>query len=458
MERIIDKKQINKKLLTIALPIAIQGVVSATLGMIDDLMVGFLGETELAAVGVGTQLTMIHYMLIFGMISGTATFMAQFYGSGDMKSIRKCVGFSITVLMATGVVFFIAAYFFAEDILSFYTKDQAVIALGAEYLRTLSPQFLFLAFAAPAEMSFKATQQTKVPMIVSAIVFSTNTFFNYVLIFGKFGAPALGVKGAAIATAFARLLQVLIDLWFLRSKRNVFSGSFKSYFGWKPEFIRRIIKNSTPTTLNELLWALGQTMFAAAFNRIGTTDYAAYQAANSISNILAFASFSVGDASLIMIGQKLGENEKEEAWGISKHLLKVGVIVGIVTGAIIVATASPASSLFKLTELGQSYTFYVLLVIGVTQPLSLYNGMQIVGVLRGGGDTRFAMIAESSCVWLVAVPIAFAAALIWHLPIYIAFLLTRIEDVVKCVIITWRYMSKKWMNIVIEGIGSDTKA
>lgn len=458
MERIINKKQINKKLLTIALPIAIQGVVSATLGMIDDLMVGFLGETELAAVGVGTQLTMIHYMLIFGMISGTATFMAQFYGSGDMSSIRKCVGFSITVLTATGIAFFIAAYFFAEDILSLYTKDEEVIILAADYLRTLSPQFIFLAFAAPAEMSFKATQQTKVPMIVSAIVFSTNTFFNYVLIFGKFGAPALGVKGAAIATAFARLLQVMIDLLYLKSKRNIFSGNLKSYFGWKNELVKRIIKNSAPTTLNEVLWALGQTMFAAAFNRIGTTDYAAYQAANSISNILAFGAFSIGDASLIMVGQKLGENKKEEAWGISRHLLKIGVIAGFVTGMIILITASPASNLFKLTEVGQQYTMLVLLVIGFTQPLSLYNGMQVVGILRGGGDTRFAMIAESSCVWLVAVPIAFAAALIWHLPIYIAFLLTRIEDVVKCVILTWRYMSRKWMNIVIEGIGSDTKA
>lgn len=449
----IDKKQLNRQLLRIALPIAVQGTVSATLSMVDDLMVGFLGETELAAVGVGTQLLMIHYMLIFGFISGTATFMAQFYGAGDHANIRKCIGFAQTVLAVFGILFFLAANIFTDRILSFYSKDPAVIDLAKNYLRIISPQFLCLAFAAPVEMGFKSTQQTKLPMVSSTVVFSTNTVLNYIFIFGKLGCPAMGVAGAALATSIARVLQVAVDAGFVFSKRrNLFCGSWRSYFGWKPELMKRIIKNATPTTLNEMLWALGQTMYAAAFNRIGTTDYAAYQAANSISNILSFGTFSIGDATLILVGQKLGEKKKEETWKMSNHLVRICIFAGLVTGMIMMLFAKPCAGIFNLSDLGKTYTFYIMLVIGATEPLFLYNGIMITGVLRGGGDTRFAAVSEISCVWLVAVPLAFASALIWNLPIYITFALTRFEDVVKCCILTWRYFSGRWANIVIEDL------
>ena len=448
----LDKKQLNTKLFQIALPISVQGVVSDTLGMVDDLMVGMLGPTELAGVGVATQLTMIHYMLLFGLISGTATYMAQFYGSGDMKNIRKCIGFGQTLLAAVGVLFFLIAVFRPQEVLAFYTDDPAVQAEAESYLRVVSVQFLFLAFSAPMEMAFKATQQTRIPMVISTVVFSTNTILNYIFIFGKFGAPALGVAGAALGTAVARGLQMLLDLLFYLRKGNCFRGSYLSFFGWSGELIQRVMKNAWPTTCNEMLWGLGQTMYVAAFNRIGTLDYAAYQAANSITNIFAFAAFSVGDASLIMVGQKLGEGDREGAIVVAKHLLKVGTIFGSGVGLLLMALAKPLSLLFNLTPAGQHLTFLILLIFGLFMGVNLMNGILITGILRGGGDTRFAMIAECSCVWFVAVPLAFAAALLWHLPIYLAVLLTKAEEITKWFILMKRFRSEKWANTVITGL------
>lgn len=448
----LDRKQLNTKLFQIALPISVQGVVSATLGMVDDLMVGMLGPTELAGVGVATQLTMIHYMLQFGLISGTATYMAQFYGSGDMKNIRKCIGFGQTLLAGVGILFFIVGFFFPKGVLAFYTDDPAVQVQAESYLRIVSIQFLTLAFASPMEMAFKATQQTRIPMVISMVVFSTNTVLNYIFIFGKFGAPALGVAGAALGTAVARGLQMLLDLLFYLRPCNCFRGSYFSFFGWSGELVRRIIKNAAPTTANEMLWGLGQTMYVAAFTRIGTLDYAAYQAAHSISNIFAFAAFSVGDAALIMVGQKLGEGDREGAIAVAGHLLKVGTAFGSAVGLLLLAAAKPMSLLFNLTPQGQHLTFLILVIFGLEMGLDLLNGILITGVLRGGGDTRFAMLAECSCVWFVAVPLAFAAALLWHLPIYIAVLLTRAEAVVKVFILMKRFRSGKWANTVITGL------
>lgn len=197
---VLDKKELNKKIWRIALPIAVQGIISATLSMIDTLMVGTLGETELAAVGVGQQLTSIHYLLLFGFTSGCATFMAQFYGTRDYANIRKVVGLAWTILLGIGAVFFVVSNAFAEQILSFYTKDSAVLEEACLYLRTISLQYLTLAVASPIEMAFKSSQKTRLPMISNIAVFSTNTLVNYILIFGKFGAPALGVQGAALGT------------------------------------------------------------------------------------------------------------------------------------------------------------------------------------------------------------------------------------------------------------------
>ena len=447
-----NKKSLNRKLLKIATPIAIQGIVSATLSMVDNIMVGFLGETELAAVGVGSQLFMVHYLVLFGILSGSATFMAQFYGTKDMANIRKVIGFDFTLLAVLGAVCFALVNCFTNGILSVYTEDPAVKALAAQYVRINSLSFLLLAISSPLEMAFKATQQVRIPMLISNVIFFTNIAINYVLIFGKFGFPKMGVAGAAIGTISSRIIEVLMNSYFAFRTNNEFCGKVRSYFGWDRELVKRIIKNATPTTINEFFWSFGQTMYVAAFSRISTTAYAAYQAANSIFNIFNFAAFSIGDATLILVGEKLGEGDMEYTWKLSKHLIKACLLVGIVIGTITVLLSEPLSGIFKLSEAGRMFTRYILIILGLTMATDLYNGLQIAGILRAVGDMKFAMISESMCIWLIAVPLAFTASLIWHLPVHLALLVTRTEMFIRAAILTKRYLSRKWMNTVITDL------
>ena len=448
----IDDRQLYKKLVKIALPISVQGVVSATLGLVDNLMVGFLGEAELAAVGIATQIYYIHYLLLFGFASGTATFYAQFFGTKDYRNIRRTIGFAISATTIVGVVFFIIGFFFTDGLLNIYSNDETLIAMARPYVRFCSVTFFFLGISSPLEMAFKATQQTKVPMVISAVVFTTNTALNYVFIFGKFGLPAMGIMGAALATTIARGMEVLIVLYFTGRKSNSFRGPVKDFFDWNKEMIVRIAKNAAPTTANELLWSIGQTMYVAAFSRIGTTAYAAYQAAAAIHSIFSFAAFSIGDATLILVGEKLGEGKLEETYILGKKLLKVGVAVGLAVGILLMICAKPLVGLFNLTDEGKYYAFMILLVYGALTWLHLYNGINITGTLRGGGDTTFAMIAESCCVWFVAVPMAFFGALVLHVPIYVAVLMVNTEELVKSILMTKRFKSKKWLNNVIGGL------
>ena len=448
----LDKKQLNKKIVSIATPIAIQGIVSATLMMVDNIMVGFLGETELAAVGVGSQIFMVHYLVMFGILSGSATFMAQFYGTRDMANIRKVIGFDVTLLAVLGAFCFTLTNGCTDAIISIYTEDPAVKALASQYVTINSWSFLLLAFSAPLEMAFKATQQVKIPMTVSAVIFISNTTINYILIFGKLGFPKLGVAGAAIGTLSSRIIEVLMNSYFAFREGNEFRGVITSYFGWEKELTRRIVKNATPTTLNEFFWSFGQTMFVAAFSRISTTAYAAYQAANAIFNIFNFAAFSIGDAALILVGEKLGEGDMEYTWKLSRHLVKACLMAGLVIGSVTIVLSGPLSGFFRLSDEGRMYTRYILIVLGATMFADLFNGMQVSGVLRAGGDTRFAMLTELFCVWLIAVPLAFIASLVWHLPVHLALLVTRIEIMIRAAILAKRFLSQKWMNTVIKDL------
>ena len=268
----------------------------------------------------------------------------------------------------------------------------------------------------------------------------------------------MGVAGAAIATSIARVIELCLILVFVFGFRNRIAGSFREYFGYSRDLAGRIFRNSLPTTINETMWGLGTSMYVAAFARIGITAGAAIQACNTINNIFSMAAFSIGDAVLILVGQRLGENKINEGFEIARKLIKVGLVIGVIMGGCTILLGRPILGLFDFTAEGGSYAMKILIVYGATFWLQLYNGIQITGTLRCGGDTRFAMFTEVGTVWIIGVPLAFISALYLHLPIYFAVLTVKIEEVVKAIFLTRRYFTRKWLRNVIEDIEKQQKA
>lgn len=448
----IDDRELYKKIARIAMPISIQGLVSGTLGLIDTLMVGMLGEAELAAVGVATQIFFVHYLFLYGFNSGAATFMAQFYGIRNWKNIRRVVGFSVVVSGIISAAFLMIAVFWTSDFLKIYSNDPNIIKMAAPYVHIGAVTLLFLSVSVPLETVFKAIQKTRIPMVVSVVAFSANTFINYILIFGKFGAPEMGLSGAAVGTAIARGLEMIISVIALKHTKIGKGGSIREFIDWNRELVRRIIKNSLPTTLNELFWSVGTSMYVAAFSRLGVTSYAAYQAAAAIDNIFAFAAFSIGDSALIMVGERLGSGNKEGAYYMAKKLLKVGVIVGSVCGVILIIGGRPVINLFALSANGKKYAFKVLVVLACLMPWSLFVNINVTGIMRGGGDTAFAAATEIAVIWAYAVPMAFMASMFFGLPVYLAVLCVRSSSVIESFILGKRFFSRKWTNTVIKNL------
>lgn len=448
----INNRALFKVLAVVALPIALQSLITSSLNLVDNLMVGSLGEAELNAVGVSVQIYFIHWMVLYGFTSGSATFMAQFFGAKDLRNIRKTTGFAITVNVGVSILFFIAAMFFPAYILRIFTRFPEIIELGTGYVRMAAPAFLCVAVTVPFTTALRATQQTRLPLYISAVAFATNTFLNYLFIFGSWGAPELGVAGAALATMIARVVELALTLFVVFGRKNTVAGPLKEFFGFQRDFAFRIVKNAIPTTINETMWGLGTALYIAAFARIGVTEGAAVQACNTINNLFIMAAFSVGDAALILVGQKLGEGKPELAFRLAKKLVCIGLIIGVCAGAILILLGKPLLSLFDFTDRGEHYAFLILIVYGCTMWMSIYNAVNITGVLRCGGDTRFAMLAEVLTVWCIGVPVAFLTSLVFHLPIYLAVLAVRTEDVVKGIVVTRRFFSRKWVKNVIHEI------
>ena len=448
----IENKTLLRMLGRIALPIALQSLIGSSLNLIDNLMVGSLGELELNAVGVSVQIFFIYWMIVYGFCSGGATFISQFFGVRDFANIKRTVGFTLTLAMGTGILFFTAAMIFPEYILRIFTGFPEVIALGKSYVRIGSVTFLCIAVIQPFTIALRATEQTKLPLYASVTALATNTVLNYIFIFGKLGVPAMGIAGAALATVIARIIEMSLLLFFVFGRKNIISGRFFDFFGYSRELAKRIFRNSLPTMINESMWGIGTSLYIAAFARIGIAAGAAIQACNTINNLFSMAAFSIGDAVLILVGQKIGEGKFELAYNMSKKLLVIGVTIGAAVGACTVFFGESVLGLFDFTKEGADYAMKILIVYGCTFWIHLYNGLHVTGTLRCGGDTKFAMFTECGTIWLIGVPMAFITSLYLKWPIYFAVLAVKSEEVIKGIILTKRYLTKKWLNNVIREI------
>ncbi len=370
-----------------------------------------------------------------------------------MRNIRRTVGFMISVCFAVGLGFFIVIKAAPTLVLGIFTNIPEVQEVGKLYLHYAAPAVLCTAVVVPLEMSLRAVQQTLVPLLAATAAFVTNTILNYMLIFGRLGGPQMGVSGAALATFLSRILEIVLLLVIIFSGATPLSGHWRQFFDWSKELNQRLVRTAIPTTINESLWGLGTAMYTAAYARIDVTSYAAVQAAISINEMFLMTAMGVGDAALIMIGQKIGENNTLGAKDYARRFIKTGIGVGLVAGVLLILCGRPITGFFGFTAQGRAYTVYVLIVFGCIMWLSLVNMIYVTGILRSGGDTRFAMLADAGTLWLFGLPVAFLTALVIQLPVYWCVALAQTEGLIKLYILHRRYRKDEWCRNLVRNLG-----
>ncbi len=436
----------------------LQNFIASSLNMFDTLMIGQLGENEVAAVGVANQVFFLFNLVANGAAAGCSIFLSQFWGGGDRRSVHKVVGLGLLMNLCIGLLFTGAACAFPGPIIGLFSDDQAVISLGIEYLLLAALSYAFTSVSFLLAGAMRSVGKAWPPMIISAGAVLVNIALNQVFIFGELGAPAMGVRGAALATLIARVVEMALMLVFCFLPSSPLRGRLREYISFTPAFTGKVLLKTLPILLNESCWAVGTMLYVRAYGHIGTHAIAASQICNTVQNLFMVACFSLASSSLVMIGNQIGAGRREQAVIYSRRFSKLALLVGLILGIAVALSAPAILTLFKVSEQAARAAVAMLRIFSLIAPIRVLNVVLIVGVFRGGGDAGFSLAAEGITMWTIGVPLAFLGAVTLRLPVEQVVLLITLEEIVKCVIALFRLRSNRWLHEVAIGMGEKSRA
>ena len=444
-------KDFYKMLISLAVPIILQNLINASLGLCDTFMLGVLGETEIAAVTIANTPFSVINMFTFGFCSGGSVLISQYWGKRDTKTISRVIGVSYMVGFCVTVLFASITIIFPEQIVHFYTKDPALIEPACTYMKIVAAAHILNVFPLVYVTANRSLENPKLGTYIFSISMLINTFLNWIIIFGNFGAPALGVKGAAIATVISRVVENIIAFSHIAFSKR-FRINFKLFFRPGKIITKDFFHYGTPIVFNEGLWGLGVALFPAIYGNISTSMIAATTVSSNIERILQCFIFGLANTSAVIVGKHLGAGGKDTAYELGKALNILSLIVGVVIGIGMIAFIPFVPFVFNLAEDTLKISYTAIFIFALINPLKCYNFTNVVGVLRAGGDVKAGLILDTGCLWVIAIPLTAIAGLVFKLdPLYV-FLCVISEDLVKAGLGEMRFRQKKWINNITKEI------
>jgi len=439
-----------RELLVIAIPISFQQLINASLNMIDVIMVGQLGESSIAAMGLSNQVFFVLILILFGLTSGTAIFTAQYWGKREIEPIRKVLGMSLLAALFISLVFTFIAVLIPETVLGLYTKDAEVIRLGSSYLRIVGFSYIPVALATAYIAVLRSIQLIRMTVIATVVALVFKTILGYGLIFGIAGLPALGVRGAAIGTAAGWTLELILLLIFIYAEKTPLAANPLTFFSFDMAFFGRVLKTAMPAVVNELFWSLGITTYNAIYAHIGTDSIAAINVNGTIEELAFVVFIGLGNACAVLVGNRIGGGKKEEAYEIVRRVVIMGVTFAIGVGLMVILLRDVVVGLYDLSPKGENNVRWLLLVMACGLWIRMFNFSVFIGALRAGGDTRFALLMEICSIWLIGVPAAYVGAFVLHLPVYFVYMMVMLEEIAKAFVSGWRFRSRKWIHDLVN--------
>lgn len=444
--------------LALAIPIALQNMLSASFSLVDTLMVSQLGDIQLSATGMAGQWTWLFNMMLFGIASGAAVFVSQYWGETNIRGIHRATGIATCAGLVISLFFLLAGVLIPDKIIYIFNKDPRVIAEGALYLRYASFSYPAIALTNILGSTLRSAEHPKLPMVDSGICAVLNAILNYVLIF-----PAgLGVKGAAIATALSAWAAPILMIIISVVKKNILCAPLKDYLSFNLSSLAEFFKKALPVIINETMWGLGTVAYNVIFANIGYGEYAAITIVKTFENFSFCFFLGLCSACCVMVGKSVGAGEIKEGLRDSKRFMVLFPIVSAVIGVIVILLRRPLVSVFNLGSGISQYTIetaeWILIIFGAWIIVRNVAYLTVVGIFRPGGDTSFGMIVELIVLWCFSVPMTFVAANVLHLPFLLVYAIMYLcEDIPKALIFIPYWRSSKWVKPVTDA-GRDALA
>ena len=446
-----QKPGFYKQVVLLALPIVLQNLITSALGMADTFMVGMLGEVPMAAVTLANIPLFALQMFIFGVQSGSSVLVSQYWGKQEMESINRVLGVALWVVLVVSALFAGVLLVCPVEFLSLFGNEPEVIALAAQYGSIVGFSYVCNAFTMMYVAAYRSMERPQLGLYILVASMATNTFLNWVLIFGKLGAPAMGVRGAATATLIARLLEVTMVILHMM-KNRFFRVHLHLLLRPGLDMTRRFLKYGGLVVCNETMWGIGTSVFPTIMGHMaGSTEIlAAYTIAGNVEKITMVVAFGLASTASIIIGREVGAGRADRILDVGKSLNTLAVMSGLTLGALLmlfVRLAAPAwvYPLFKLSPGASSVATMMMTVMALSMPLKDFNTVNIVGVLRGGGDVKAATLIDISPLWGVAIPYAALCGLVLKTTVLWVYLAFPLEQAVKFFIGIHRLRSGRWV-------------
>ncbi|MBQ3200569.1 MAG: MATE family efflux transporter [Clostridia bacterium] len=429
----LSDKAFYRKVFAVSVPIMLQQLLVTAMYMVDTMMIGGLGDIELAGVGAANQLTYVLDICLFGITGGGSVFVAQYFGKKETVGIKRTLGLILLLAAVVAGVFVAIARFAGTFAIGLFSDDAAVVASGLDYLSIAAWGYLLKAVIYPYGTVHKATGHAKLPMLSNGVGLLSNMFLNWVFIFGNLGCPALGVKGAAYATLIGSFLDAAVLLLLSYLKDTYARAKFREMFTDVFANVREFIRVSTPVLLDDSIWVVGQLMLNFVYGQMGTATFAAMMIVGTVDKLAFILLQSIGTASAVVLGNTLGDRDSfTHARTYASRFLWLSGLVGAATGVVVCLAGIYVPYLYTNTNPEtQQLAIQTIFTMGPALPLWALNFTIICGVLRSGGDTHAAAIIDLAPLWAISVPLAMLTGLYFKLPLPAVYMMQHIAAVVR---------------------------
>lgn len=448
--QIIEKDpRFYKSLLTIAIPVILQSVITTGVNLVDNIMLGQLTESALSASTQANQFINLYVFAIMGISMGASVLTSRYWGAQNIPALKKVVSIAIWFSLGLSAAFTLADIFLPEQIMRLYFRqeERELIAEGVRYLRWSTATFVLMALSFTLTNTLRSIGHSHVPLIASACAFGINIGANYVFIFGKLGCPAMGVAGAALGTVVARIVESSVIVGsFLSNKQLRFR--IRDLFTPFRDLVGEFLHTSIPVLLSDCLLGLGDNVLAIIMGRIGSGFVTANSITMVIQRVSTIVIMGLAFSGCFQTGQVLGKGEVQAARRQGNTYLLIGLVFGALASVIIRLISGTVISLYKITPETREIAMELMDALCIVVVFRSVNSILSKGVLRGGGDTRFLLAADMSTMWLVAVPLGALAGLILKLPPFFTYLFLYSDQILKAFWCILRLRSGKWIKHV----------
>jgi len=450
IKSLIGDRAFYKQLIAVAAPLVLQQLITTSVQLVDNLMVGTLGESAIGSVSIVNQLYFIVILITFGAMGGAGVFSAQYFGSKDFERLKQTFRFKLLVGLMVAVLSFVLFSIFGESLIGLFTDNPTTIAGGLSYLNIAKWSAFPWILSVAISNTFRETGITKPLLKISIAAILTNTALNFVLIFGLFGFPALGVVGAAIATLISRFVELGLTLILLKKRGELFNTKLLQLFHIEKKILAAIILMAIPLTLNEALWSTGQTVFYHAYTLRGDDALSAMSITSAISQLVFVTFGGIATAVAVLVGNTLGRNQLAEAKDNAKKLIAFSVFIAVVAGIILFALSFIMPGLYNVPREAIHIAEFNLRVNALFIPVYSFN-VALYFTLRSGGDTKSTFMMDAGFMWIVPVPISLLLAYFTSLPVIYMFLIVQMLDIPKMLFGLSRYQKGHWIkNLALD--------